>query len=210
MNTKTANLIALELGILIAILAWLAFSNVSSVKRHMVTGDQERAAGSFATITPVLNAGNQRPRAADYLADRAGEQQADEQQGATAQQYDQEVAAEPYANAGLNDGVITGSSPYYAGVAQEPLAYPPDCLVSPLDQIVSYAQPTQVIIFSNTRSFARRPRSTPRFGGGRMMVAQRPPGGRDFRATGGGFAPRRSVSARPSRPTRGSQGSLHR
>ena len=210
MSTKTANLIALELGILIAILAWLAFSNVSSVKRHTVTSDQERATGSFATITPVLHAGNQRPRAADYLADRAGEQQADEQQGAAPQQYNQEVAAEPYGNSGPDDSVVTGDAPSYAGVDEEPLAYPPDYLVSPLDAIASYVQPAQIIIFSNPRSFARRPRSTPRFGGGRMMVAQRPAGGRDFRATGGGFAPGRSVSVRPSRPSRAGQASWHR
>ncbi len=209
MSTKIANLIALELGILIAILAWLAFSNVPSVKRHTVTGDQERAAGSFATITPVLHAGNQRPRAADYLAG-ASAQQTDEQQGAAAQQYDQEVAAEPDANSGPDDGVTTGDAPYYAGVDQEPLAYAPDGLVSPFDPIVGYTQPAQIIVYSNPRSFARRLRSTPRFGGGRMMVAQRPAVGRDFRAAGGGFAPRRSVSVRPSRPTGAGQTSWHR
>jgi hypothetical protein len=199
MNTKIANLIALEFGILIAIMTWLSVSRLPSVKPHAVAEEQERTAGSFATVTPVLKSRNQPLYAADYRADRAAGQQEDEQQAPTAQQYDQEIATEPYASSDLNDGVITGSSPYCAGVDQVPVVYQPDCLVSPLDQIVGYAQPTEIIVFSNARIFGRRHRPTARFGGAQMMVAHRRPGGGESQARGGSLVSPRNTNARSSR-----------
>lgn len=204
MNPKVANLIALELGILIAVLAWLAFSNHSSVKQYPVAEEQERTAGSFATVTPVLKARNQPLYAVDYRADRAGPQQKDAEQAPTVQEYYQEIATEPNASSDLADGVANESSPYYAGVDQ-PVVYPPDCLVSPVNQIVEYVQPNEIIVFSNARSFGRRNRSRTRCGGARMMVAQRRPGGGALRPRGGGLVARRNTNARPSRPTQGIQ-----
>jgi hypothetical protein len=235
MNGKIANVIALELGILIAIMAWLAFSNLSRVRPPRVAEEQERTAGSFATLTQVPKARSQRLSAVDYRAGGGAGQPQDEEPAQTVQQYDQQIATapyassdlyddSPYANSDLYDDVATESSPYYAGVDQEPLVYPPDCLVSPLDQIVVYPQPNEIIIFSNTRSFGNRRRSTGRFGSGgttvanrrpgggefggpRMMVAHRRPGGRDFRAPAGGLIPSRNAHARPSRPAQGIQAS---
>ena len=202
MNTKIANLIVLELGILIAILAWLAFSNRSSVKPHPVAEEQERTAGSFATLTPELKARNQRLYAADNRAEREAGQQGEEQ-AQTVREYDQEIATSPYASSDLYDDVTTGSSPYYAGVAQGPVVYPPDYFVSPLDQIVACPQPTEIIVFSNARSFGRRHLSTARFGGARMMAVHRPPGGAEFRAPGRGLVSRRTSNPRSFRPSRG-------
>ena len=75
MNSKIANVIALELGILIAIMAWLALSRLPSVRQPAVAEEQERAAGSFATVTPVLRSRNRPLYAADYRADPAGDDQ---------------------------------------------------------------------------------------------------------------------------------------
>jgi hypothetical protein len=196
MNAKVANVIALELGILIAIMAWLAFSRLPSVRQPRVAEDQARVVGSFATITPELKAMNQRLHAADYRADRDAGKQEDEEQASTPRQYDQEIATAPSASSDIDDDVTTGSSSYYAGANQQPAANSSDYLVSPLDQIVAYAQPTEIIIFTNARSFGRQPRLTTRFSGARLMVAHRRPGGGESHVRGGGFVLRRNTNAR--------------
>lgn len=207
MNIKVANLIALELGILIAIMAWLAFSNRPSVKQHPVAEEQERPAGSFATVTPVLKPRNQPLYAVDYRADRAGGQLEAEEQARTVREYDQEIATEPSASSDLADDAITASSPSYAGVDQGPVVYPPDCLVLPLTQIVACPQPNEIIVFSNTRSFGRRHRSTPRVSGAGTMVAHRRSGRGEPQARGGSRVSPRNTHARSVSSKPGIQGS---
>ena len=210
MNPKVANLIALELGILIAILAWLAFSNLSSLKQYPLAENQERTAGSFATVSPALKARNYQRYAADYRADRGREQQQDQEPAPTVRQYDQQIATSPYANSNLDDNAITYSSPSYAGVYEEPLPYPPDQFYSPYDQIVEYPQPNEIIVISNLRFFERRLRSPARFSGARMIVPHRRTGGRETHARGGGLVshggglvPRRNVHGRSIPPSQG-------
>jgi len=67
MNTKVANVIAVELGILIVILAWLAFSNFSRVKQPTLAEEQAPADSSFATVTSLPRPANLRYSAADYF-----------------------------------------------------------------------------------------------------------------------------------------------
>jgi len=207
MNTKIANFIALELGILIAIMAWLAFSNLSRVKQRPVAEKPERTASSFATVTPVLKSRSQRLSAADYRVDHAEAQQEGEEQAPPVQQYEQEIAAEPDASSELVDANVIGTSPSYAAVVQEAVLYPPDCLVPPITEIVAYPQPNEIIVFSNSRSFGCRHRATPRFGGTRTMVAPRRPDegrrlgeGKPHVRAGGVVSPRnpRPRSFRPS------------
>jgi hypothetical protein len=83
MNTKVANLIAVELGILIAIMAWLAFAQLSIVKPHAVAPRQEATPGSFATVAPTFKAKKQRLSAANYPADRAAAELGAEEQAQT-------------------------------------------------------------------------------------------------------------------------------
>lgn len=186
MNSKIANLIALELAVLIAIMAWLAFSRLPSVRQPTAAEEPERATGSFATVTPILKSRHQRHDGVDYRADG------------------QEIAAEPYTNSSdLNDGLVTDSSPSYAVVAQEPVIYYPDRLGSPLDQIVAFPQPNEIITFSNVRSFGRRLRSPARFCGTRMMVVHRRPGGGVSHGHGGGFISRGNTNAHSLSPRPG-------
>src|SRR2546423_120458 len=129
MNTKTANLIALELGILIAILAWLAFSHFPAGNPrnpHPATELQEGAADSFATLTPLLRSRNQPRPGVDYHADLEPARQPGEEPAPTVQQYDQQIATTPYVSSGLQNDFIAGGSPYYADVEQEPVVPPPD------------------------------------------------------------------------------------
>lgn len=175
MNTKVANVIAIELGILIAILAWLAFTNLFRVQHRPVAEKPARAASSFATVTPVLKSNGQRLSAADYRVDPAEAQREDEEQAPPVQQYEQEIATEPDASSELVDANVIGTSPSYAEVVQEAVSYPPDCLVPPITEIVAYPRPNEIIVLSNVRSFGCRHRATPRIIGTRTTVAPRHP-----------------------------------
>lgn len=175
MSSKVANLIALELGVLIAIIAWLAFSNLRSVKPQPIAQEPERTVRSFATVAPGLRSTNRRRPVVDYRADLPAEPQQEEQPAQTVQKYDQAIATEPYAGSSLDDGYIAETSPYYSVVNPEPLLASPDCLLSPVDQFVVYPQSIALIIVSNSRSFGRHPRSPARPGGARTVVAHRRP-----------------------------------
>src|SRR5438093_3849089 len=126
MNTKVANVIAVELGILIVILAWLAFSNFFRVKQRALAEEQEPADSSFATVTSLLRPANPRYFAADYFTDQQRQQLAAQQQAQTLQyetmQYDQQFAPAPDTDA--YDSVTIGTSPYDAGVYPEPVTSP--------------------------------------------------------------------------------------
>jgi hypothetical protein len=200
MNSKVANLIALELGVLIAIMAWLAFSNLRSVKSQPIAQEPERTVDSFATVAPVIKSTNRRP-VVDYRADLPAEPQQEEPSAQTVQEYDQAVATEPYPSSSLDDGYIAETSPYYDVVDPEPLLTLPDCLLSPVDQFVVYPQSTAFIIVSNSPSFGRRPRSPARPGGAPTMVAhRRPPTVEQSHGRGGRIAPGQNIHIQASRP----------
>ncbi|MGH8091990.1 MAG: hypothetical protein ACREIF_00760 [Chthoniobacterales bacterium] len=210
MSSKIANVIALELGIVIAVLSWLAFSNVSSVKRRTpAPAEQSR---TFATVTPLLKAGSQAGYGVDYRAYQ--DAQDNEDQAAAPQQDDQEAGTEPYDNSGVDQSVVGATSPAGVGIYPEPVLTEPDCFVSPYDQ---YSQPAEIIVISNGQSFGHRRRATSRFAGPRMMVAHRHPGAGEFRgarmpvthpnfvgagsrARGAGLVSSRNVNARAGRP----------
>jgi hypothetical protein len=211
MNSKVATVIAGELGILIAILAWLAFPNLARVKQP-VTEEQTPAEGSFATVTALPGQGNQRHPAVDYRANTQGQQVAAQPQAQTLQygtmQYDQQVAPAPYTTADVNDGYIPETSPYYTEPYQETVPYPPDCLYSPFDEFALYPPTSQIIIVSNTRTFVRRPRPAVRFAPPRMMpprtmVVQRRPAGGQVQPRGGGVVSRRTANPRSFQPSPG-------
>lgn len=164
MSSKVANLIALELGILIAILTWRTFLDFGDVKSPPVIKRAERTANAFATVAPVRKSKNQLPAAVDYRADAAPEQ--GEQQDQRAQEYDQVVAPEVYPSPALEDGFVTeaspyytdtGIAPYYAEVAPEPFIYSPGYLATPIDRF--FSQSSVIVVYSNSRSCGRRPRS---------------------------------------------------
>ena len=214
MNSKTANLIALELGILIAIMAWLAFSRFPARNPGTAAEVQEGTANSFATIAPILKSRNQARPAVDYRADSEPAQPGGEESAPTVQQYDQQIATAPYANSDLEDGFIAGGSPYYAEVDQEPVVTPPAYIVSPVTQIVEYAHPTEIIIVSTPRSFVNRPQSQPCFGSRHVVVTHRrlPQAPTDRTAVGGGpesqprvggVVPRRKINPRSPQLTQG-------
>ena len=203
MNTKVANVIAVELGILI--LAWLAFSNFSRVKQPTLAGEQEPADSSFATVTSLPRPANPRYSAADYFTDQQRQQLAAQRQAQTLQygtmQYDQQLAPAPDTSAYADDSATTGTSPYYADVYPQP-ATSPDSFAWPYDPVLVYPPTSGIIVISNGQAFVRR--GAPRFARSPMMVVHRRPlggGGAQFQAPGRAFGPRtnsgRRLSVRP-------------
>jgi len=195
MNTKVSNVIAVELGIVIVLLAWLAFSNFSRVKQSTPAEEQEPADSSFATMTSFPRSANPRYSAADYFTDQQRQQLAAQRQAQTLQyetmQYDQQLAPAPDANGYADDSATTGTSPYYADVYSPPEASP-DSFAWPYDPVLVYPLTSEIIVISNRQAFVRR--VTPRFARPRMTVVHR-------RLPGGGgaqFQPRgRAVALHP-------------
>ena len=216
MNTKVANVIAVELGILIVILAWLAFSNFSRVKQPTLAEEQEPTDSSFATVTSLPRPVNPQLSAADYFTDQQRQQLAAQRQAQTLQyetmQYDQQLAPAPDTNGYADDSATTGTSPYYAGVYPPPEASP-DSFAWPYDPVLGYPPTSEIIVISNGQAFVRR--VAPRFARPRMRVVhRRPPGGGgaqfqapgrafDLHPRGGGVIPRRTANARSFRPSAG-------
>ena len=217
MNTKVGNVIVVELGILIVILAWMAFSNLSRVKRPMPAEEQEPADSSFATVTSFPRPVNPRYFTADYFTTRQRRQLAAHQQAQTLQyetmQYDQQLAPAPDTSGEDYDSVTTETSPYDTGVYPEPVTSP-DSFAWPYDPVLGYPPTSEIFVISNAQAFARR--QTPRFARPRMtMVHRRPPprgGGAQFRAPGrafdlhprgGSVIPPRTANPRAFRPSAG-------
>ena len=179
MNLKVTNLIAIQFGIFVGIMSWLAYSRSPSAEPRIAAARPDSALNAGATVATVLEPRNQRPYAADHSADREQAQPVDEQPPQWESNYYQSIAPRPYANSGLEDRSIAVDSPSYANVDQEPAVVPSDNLESP--QTVVYAQPIQTVfyapqinVFSNSRRFANRCRSTPRHGAFNPITQQCP------------------------------------
>ncbi|PYL57672.1 MAG: hypothetical protein DMF30_05435 [Verrucomicrobia bacterium] len=195
MNTKVANVMAVELGILIVILAWLAFSNFSRVKQPTLAEEQEPADSSFATVTSLPRPANPRHSAADHFTVQQRQQLAAPRQAQALQygtmQYDQQLVPAPDTSANAGDSVTTGTSPYYAGVYPQPVTSP-DSIAWPYDPVLVYPPTSEIIVISNGQAFMRR--QAPRFARPRMTVVHRQP-------LGGGGA--RTANPRSFRPSAG-------
>ena len=216
MNTKVTNVIAVELGILIVILAWLACSNFSRVKQRALAEEQEPADSSFATVTSLPRPGNPRSFAADYFTAQQRQQLAAQQQAQTLQyetmQYDQQLAPAPDTSGGAYDGDTNETSPYDAGVYPEPVTSP-DSFAWPYDPVLVYPPTSEVIVISNGQAFVRR--HAPCLIRPRMTIAHRRPprgGGAQFQAPGrafdlhprgGGVIPRSTANPPSFRPSAG-------
>jgi hypothetical protein len=179
MNLKAANIIAVELAILIGLMSWLVYSRLpSAAPRTAAEKFRQSTADSEEAVASVLEPGKQRPSTTDYLTDYQQAQLLAEQQALI--RYQQEIAPRPYANSRAEKGVIAANSPSYAEVDQEPAVVASEDVASPQTvayvqpaqvveypqpvQTIVYAQPIQIVVFSNPRRFANRCRSMPHHG----------------------------------------------
>jgi hypothetical protein len=193
MNTKVSNIIVVELGIVILLLAWLAFSNFFRIKQPTPAEEQEPTDRSFATITSFPRPSTLRHSADDYFTDQQRQQLAAQRQAQNLQyetmQYDQQLVPAPDANGYGDDSVTAGTSPDYADVYPPPEASP-DSFAWPYDPVLEYAPTNQIIVISNSQALVRR--VAPRFARPPMRVVHRrlpSGGGTQFQAPGRAFDP---------------------
>jgi hypothetical protein len=224
MNLKVANLIAVQFGIFIGIMSWLAYSQLPFGEPRRAAEVQEPMVGPVTTFAPASNPGDQRFQTVDYRADQERSQPVAEQpapavqheysaaavqqySALAAQQYYQQIAPRRYASSGLENASVAADSPSYA-VAQQPAAVSSDYAESP--QTVAYIQPTQVvvypqpqfIVFSNQRRFANRCRST-HPPGALNTITHRRPDRVGPHLGGNGIVPRRNPNTPSCRPAQG-------
>jgi hypothetical protein len=183
MNLKVANLVAVQFGVLIGIVSWLAYSRFESAEPRIAAVETRKShAAPVAAVAPISDLGSQVTRALDDGADSEQDQSIGDQPAQAtqphryspeavqqytalaAQQYYQQIAPRRYASAGVAS-TSAPVAPAYTEVAQEPAAVSSD-YAEPL-QTVAYAEPNQVvvyqpqfIVFSNQRRFPNRCRST--------------------------------------------------
>jgi hypothetical protein len=216
MNAKVANVIAVELGLLIVILSWLAFSNFSRLKPPASTEDLLAPENSLALIRPLPQQLNYPPKPVPYAAvpqphsatglPPAVQSNQALQYGAL-DYYDQVANSTPYT---VVDNTPAQTAPYYdsyydpyysGGYAQPTIPYPDDYYYLPNDYGY-YPSPGQIIVVNTTlaRERARNCFNHPPMqagpsrrapgGNGNFRPPNRRPGGRDLHSPGGLIASR--------------------
>jgi hypothetical protein len=191
MNVKVANLVAIQFGIFVGMMAWLAYSHFESGKPPRFAEESRKGpVNSVVPVEPVATMADpegQRPGPADYRADPDRTQPITEQPvpvvhyqyspeavqqytALAAQQYYQQIAPRRYASSAVDNRPVA-AAPSYAKIEQEPAVVPADYEDAPQTvaydepaQIVAYPQPYAFVAYSSARSFGRRCRPTPRHG----------------------------------------------
>ena len=212
MSAKVANVIAVELGLLIAILSWLAFSNSSRLKPPALVEELRAPENSLAMVRPVPRQ-QQFQSPATYAANPQPQLSTGVQPAVQTNQglqyggmdyYGQSPAPAPYTivedtPAQPAPAYDAYYDPYYTGGYQQPtIPYPDDYYYSPNDYGY-YPYPGQIIVVSNvarerSRVCSHRPPMQGRPGNHPGPGQLRPPGrfagGRDFHSPGGLIGPR--------------------
>jgi hypothetical protein len=165
MNLKVANLIAVELAIMIAILCYLVFSRSPSAERRISPEIGESSAEPGLTLAQLSQLRSERQATFDPSADRARLRPQEQQPIAVPQQYVQQVAPQAYANPVYANAAVPAEAANYSESYQEPAAAPSD--YATYDDGIAYAEPApvllypapyQIIVFSNPHRFANRHR----------------------------------------------------
>ena len=212
MNVKVGNLVAVQFGILVGIVSWLAYSRFESAEPRIAAVEMRKSpAAPVAAVAPISDLGSQVRRALEDDADGEQDQSIGEHPAPmaqqfsaeavqqytklAAQQYYQQIAPRRYASAGVANNSSAAVAPAYTEAAQEPAAVSSD-YAEPV-QTVAYAEPTQIavyqpqfIVFSNQRRFPNRCRPALRSAGVTPIDHRRPDRGGPHQNVCGG-APRK-------------------
>ena len=202
--TTISKVIAFELGLLIAVLTWIAFAGIPGMKPRAVAEAEEPADTSFANVSPIYQPPQPRRRAqVNYPADDLQVAQAPAQYPvATVQTYDPGLTAGGYGDTvggsgqssyGYDqpsvEGYVVNPDPADSiGIFPEPVL-DPYYYYSPYGQPYGYSQPLQIVILNNNRGFVPRNR-----------MVHRPPAGGTMNA------PRRNPRTSP--PVQGDRGTM--
>ena len=166
MNLRVANLIAVELAIMIAILFYLVFFRSPSAERRISPEIAESSAEPATTLAQLSEVRSERQATLDPSPNRPHLRPQEQQPIAVPPpQYVQQVAPQSYANPVYANAAVPAEAPAYSESYEEPAAAPPDYATS--DDSIAYAEPApvllypapyQIIVFSNPRRFANRHR----------------------------------------------------
>ena len=187
--TTISKVIAFELGLLIAVLTWIAFAGVPGMKPRPVAEAEEPADTSFANVSPIYQPTQSRRRApVNYPADDLQVAQTGAQYPvATVQTYDPGLTAGGYGDTvggsgqssygydqpGVEGYIVNQDPADSIGIYPEPVLDSPYCYYSPYGQPYGYSQPVQIVILNNNRTFVPRNRMARRGLAGGMMDAPR-------------------------------------
>ena len=181
--TTISKVIAFELGLLIAVLTWIAFAGIPGMKPRPVAEAEapDPADASFGNVSPIYQPTQSQRRApVNYPADDLQAAQAPAQNpvatvqtydpGLTGGVYDDRVNATGQLSYGYDqpgvEGYIVNQNPADSiGIFPEPVLDSPYCYYSPYGQSYGYSQPLQVVILNN-RVFSPRNRVVHRNPGG--------------------------------------------
>ncbi len=200
MSSKVANLIALELGVVIALLTWLAFSNLRPAPALPSAPQPTRLVDSFAPLSRAHSSRTRPPAPVDYRAELSSEPEVEGEPPPAVQEYEPESATEGYLNAPVETAYVNATEPVYALVEPEPLLASPDCFFPPPNRYFVYPQSTAFVVFSNSQSRRRPPRAPSRGNGMRPRPThQRPPNFHRPREGGNTAAPRPRTHLQPPR-----------
>jgi len=158
-----ANLIVVELAIMIAMMVYLVFFRSPSAEPRTSPEIQESAAEPDTTIARLSETRSGRLATIDPSADRARVRPQEQQPIAVPPQYVQQIAPQAYANPVYANAAIPAEAPVYTEAYQEPVVAPAEyatsddslAYVEPAPVVV-YAAPYQIIVFSNPHRFANR------------------------------------------------------
>jgi hypothetical protein len=168
--TTISKVIAFELGLLIAVLTWIAFAGIPGVKPRAVAEAEEPADTSFANVSPIYQPTQPRRRApVNYPADDLQVAQTGAQyRVATVQTYDPGLTAGGYGDTvngsgqlsygydqpGVEGYIVNQDPADSIGIFPEPVLDSPYCYYSPY----GYSQPVQIVVLNNNRVFVPRNR----------------------------------------------------
>ncbi len=185
-----SKVIAFELGLLIAVLTWIAFAGIPGIKPRAVAeaAKSEPADTSFANVSPIYQTTQSHRAPVNYAADDLQVAQTGAQNpvatvqtynpGLTTGGYDDTVDGSGQLSYGYDqpgvEGYIVNQNPADSiGIFPEPVLDSPYCYYSPYGQPYGYSQPVQIVILNNNRAFVPRNRMTHRSPAGGMRNAPR-------------------------------------
>jgi hypothetical protein len=160
MNLKIANLVAIQFGIFVGMMAWLTYSHFESAKPLRVAEESRKqpvnSVAPLAPAAPLTDPEDQRPDSEDYRADPDRSQPVTEppvpvvhyqyspeavQQytALAAQQYYQQIAPRRYASSALENRPAVST---YAKMEPEPAVVQHN---EPTPPTIAYDEPAQVV-----------------------------------------------------------------
>ena len=177
MSLKVVNLIAVETGVLVGLVSWIAYSHFPSAQSRTEAGNEERLVAPVRNVSSVTRAasasgsGSYSVSPSRYSPEREQARLMAERAAslAASQRYYQTTATQPYTTSESDNGTAIVETPSYS-YEEQPAEY-----IEPAPAVVYYAAPIQTVVVSNPRHFRDRCRTDIRRGGIDRTPRQCPP-----------------------------------